>query len=155
MQTSSDHADPIGRVGTEHGQHETPDRVRRERGVVAQRRPGVVAGHHLVDAVRLDQRAERCVVEVQLAERRGEADEGGVRGGTPVRTVELVFERVERAHPVTGQLVARVVDHPGDAVDGEEVAPDGTRQGPGCDREVLLRRTLAQDGVVEPHRPPP
>ena len=62
-------------------------------------------------------------------------------GATLKGPVEIPFEPVQSGQPVAGRGVAQLIDQAREAVDGEQVRTDTSRQSPAGDGEVLALGT--------------
>ena len=99
------HRDELGVPGPPvDAEHEAADRVGRVRAVLAHVLPGLVAAAHLVDAVRLDQAAERLQREAEVGDRRVQA----AHDLRARRAFQLALELVEQRLAVTGASSPRV-----------------------------------------------
>ena len=133
-----------------------PDRVGRQRAVLEQLVEVLVAGLALVEPVGGQQLIEGLAVQAEAGHRRRQLDERLVAGGAGEQVVELGLDPVQGRCSVAGVLVAKVVDEPGVAVDGSQVAPHGSGQQPQRHREVLtggpghhrFEADLALDGMA-------
>ena len=140
--------DPVGRGHFEHVQHELADRIGRQRAVVDEVVEGRVGGLNLVAPVGLDQarRTARAAgsrsrtVDLERAHER-------VLRLAAVDAVEVGVEHVEQREAVALDLVAELVDEPGEAVDRHQMPGGLAAQHARRDWEVLLRRKR-QDGVL-------
>ena len=128
----------VGGGRLEDGENEVSHGVGRQRAVLEELVEVLVAGLVLVEPVGGQQLVEWLAVQAEPGHRRRELDEHLMSGGPGEQAVELGLDPVESRLPVAGVLVAEVVDEPGVAVDGSQVALHGSRQQPERHREVLM-----------------
>ncbi len=132
--------DARGRAHLEDPQHELSDRRGGQSAVGDEVLEGLVADHRLVTPIRLDQTVKGFERKIEPPDRRGQALQERMRGPTRGGELELAGEPIEQDESVASSLVADVVGQPGEAVHGEQMVPDRTRQEPRGHRKILSAR---------------
>ena len=136
--------DAIGGEEAEGGEHEMADRVGRQRAVVPKVVECLVAVGALIEPVRVDEAAQRCLWHPTGAYSRGQGNDRRHRrlvAGEKGRHVGV--NEVEHGQPhaaLDAGLIADVVDESGIAVNGEQVGAQLLGQEPQCHGEVFGAR---------------
>jgi hypothetical protein len=109
-------------------EHETTDRIGRERAVAEEIVEARVASDRLIAAVRLDESTEGLLRQSRRANRPGQPPQQRVaRRLTGEDPIELPVDLVEEGPAVPGRLVSHVVGEACEAVEGPQVVAQVAR----------------------------